>query len=82
MDKPLSRAALILKNAADINQARRQKINVQIEEPEQEYSSVRLSRSGRKLTASRRLFSCLEANVRPTKSTSTPKVNRKVRYYY
>jgi hypothetical protein len=83
MDKPFSRAAMILRNADKIND--RNRLQMARNNEAQASASTnsaqvecRTSRSGRKITACKRLFSYFDSNVRPVNTASTPKNKRMV----
>lgn len=97
MDKPLTRTELILKKAEEVNRkkqivskprqvshasSKENNKQPQLAPTDDSHASVPVRRSGRKLTASRRLFDIVDTNRRPAIPTSTPKVNRKVSGYF
>ena len=81
MEKPLSRAAMILRNSDKINE--RNRLEMHCNDGAQASTSensvqvgFQTSRSGRKLTASKRSFSNFNMKVRPENTASTPKVKK------
>lgn len=81
----MTRADIILRNANKINGIDHKRLQMEKPRAPTSENSVplgyRTSRSGRRLTASKRLFNDLDINVRPANTTSTPKVKRKVSHF-